>query len=76
MTSGELKFALAVESVLNRIPEPEYRQLLVEALIVLSLISEHEVAKSLGSVIAVENIVHKANQIFLQDQVTTPLFLK
>ena len=34
MTKREIKFALMVEAVLNRIPEPEYRQLLVEALIV------------------------------------------
>ena len=35
MTSGEMKFALEVESVLNAVPEPEFRQLLVEALIML-----------------------------------------
>lgn len=68
MTSGELKFALAVETVLNAIPQPEYRQLVVEALMVLTLVSEHNVVKSLGGVIAVENLVHKANQIFLEDQ--------
>ncbi|KAG8296764.1 Phosphorylase b kinase regulatory subunit alpha [Homalodisca vitripennis] len=68
MTSGELKFALAVETVLNTIPQPEYRQLVVEALMVLTLVTEHNVASHLGGVIAVENLVHKANQIFLQDQ--------
>ncbi|XP_054267572.1 probable phosphorylase b kinase regulatory subunit alpha isoform X2 [Macrosteles quadrilineatus] len=68
MTSGELKFALAVETVLNTIPQPEYRQLVVEALMVLTLVTEHNVVKHLGGVIAVENLVHKANQIFLQDQ--------
>ena len=30
MTAGELKFALEVETVLNTIPQPEYRQLVVE----------------------------------------------
>ena len=30
-----MKFALEVESVLNAVPEPEFRQLLVEALIML-----------------------------------------
>ncbi|CAH1400622.1 unnamed protein product [Nezara viridula] len=68
MTSGELKFALAVETVLNKIPHPEYRQLLVEALMVLTLIVEHNATPSLGGIIAVENLVHKANQIFLEDQ--------
>ena len=38
MTPGELKFALCVEAALNRIPEPEYRQLVVEMLMVLSLV--------------------------------------
>lgn len=69
MTSGELKFALAVETVLNAIPQPEYRQLVVEALMVLTIIAEYNVVDSLGGIIAVENLVHKANQIFLEDQV-------
>lgn len=69
MTSGELKFALAVETVLNSIPQPEYRQLVVEALMVLTLVAEYNVAPNLGGIIAVEHLVHKANQIFLDDQV-------
>lgn len=69
MTSGELKFALAVETVLNAIPQPEYRQLIVEALMVLTLVTEYNVAASLGDIIAVERLVHKANAIFLEDQV-------
>ncbi|XP_067012552.2 probable phosphorylase b kinase regulatory subunit alpha isoform X2 [Anabrus simplex] len=68
MTSGELKFALAVETVLNSIPQPEYRQLIVEALMVLTLVAEYNLAASLGNIIAVENLVHKANHIFLEDQ--------
>lgn len=74
MTSGELKFALAVETVLNTIPQPEYRQLVVEALMVLTLVTEHNVVPNLGGIIAVENLVHKANQIFLQDQVCVVLY--
>ncbi|KAJ9596970.1 hypothetical protein L9F63_012000, partial [Diploptera punctata] len=69
MTPGELKFALAVETVLNSIPQPEYRQLIVEALMVLTLVTEYNVAGSLGGIIPVENLVHKANQIFLEDQI-------
>ncbi|XP_058794733.1 probable phosphorylase b kinase regulatory subunit alpha isoform X2 [Phymastichus coffea] len=68
MTPGELKFALAVETVLNTIPQPEYRQLVVEALMVLTLVIEHNVASTLGGLIAVEHLVHKANSIFLEDQ--------
>lgn len=69
MTSGELKFALAVETVLNSIPQPEYRQLIVEALMVLTLVAEYNIAPHLGGIIQVEHLVHKANQIFLDDQV-------
>ena len=43
MTPGEMKFALRVEGALNTIPEPEFRQMMVEALMVLSLISEFKV---------------------------------
>ena len=78
MTPGELKFALAVETFLNTIPQPEYRQLVVETLMVLTLVTEYNVAVSLGGIIAVEDLVHKANAIFLEDQVCIllPLYLK
>lgn len=69
MTSNELKFALALEGVLNCIPQPEYRQLIVEALMVLTLITEHSNILYLGDIITVEHLVHSANKIFLQDQV-------
>lgn len=69
MTPGELKFALAVETVLNTIPHPEYRQLIVEALMVLTLVSEHNVTPNLGRIIQVEQLVHNANGLFLSDQV-------
>lgn len=68
MTSGELKFALQVETVLNAIPQPEYRQLLVEAMMVLSLLVEYNVVPSLGQTLLVEQFVHAANKIFLEDQ--------
>uniref|UniRef100_A0A915JED9 Phosphorylase b kinase regulatory subunit n=1 Tax=Romanomermis culicivorax TaxID=13658 RepID=A0A915JED9_ROMCU len=73
MTSNEIKFALCVESVLNRIAEPEYRQLMVEALMVLTLlasnptITEHN-QLNIPNCIYVEYIVHEANNIFLDDQ--------
>ncbi|XP_018331758.1 probable phosphorylase b kinase regulatory subunit alpha isoform X1 [Agrilus planipennis] len=68
MTPGELKFALAVETVLNSIPQPEYRQLIVEALMVLTLVVEYNVAPSLGGIIQIEHLVHTANELFLEDQ--------
>ena len=68
MTSGEMKFALEVESVLNTVPEPEFRQLLVEALIILSEAVVNKVVPLLDDIIDVETIVHEANSIFLRDQ--------
>ncbi|XP_050302994.1 probable phosphorylase b kinase regulatory subunit alpha isoform X1 [Anthonomus grandis grandis] len=70
MTPGELKFALAVETVLNTIPQPEYRQLIVEALMVLTLVTEYNVAPFLGGVLQIEYLVHRANELFLQDQMS------
>nr|XP_040137816.1 phosphorylase b kinase regulatory subunit alpha, skeletal muscle isoform isoform X6 [Ictidomys tridecemlineatus] len=69
MTPGEIKFSVHVESVLNRVPQPEYRQLLVEAILVLTMLADIEI-HSIGSIIAVEKIVHIANDLFLQEQKT------
>ncbi|XP_045146156.1 phosphorylase b kinase regulatory subunit alpha, skeletal muscle isoform [Echinops telfairi] len=69
MTPGEIKFSVQVESVLNRVPQPEYRQLLVEAIIVLTMLADIE-SHSIGNIIAVEKIVHIANDLFLQEQKT------
>lgn len=71
MTPQEIKFAVHVESVLNRVPQPEYRQLLVEAIMVLTLLSGTEM-NSIGGIIHVDQIVQTANQLFLQDQVDAP----
>lgn len=70
MTSGELKFALAVETVLNWIPHPEYRQLIVETLMTFTLYAEHEISPCPREIITIEDFVHKANELFLQDQVS------
>ncbi|KAK6316699.1 phosphorylase b kinase regulatory subunit alpha, skeletal muscle isoform [Coregonus clupeaformis] len=67
MTPGEIKFAVHVETVLNRVPQPEYRQLLVEAILVLTLLAEVEL-ESIGNVIHVDKIVHMASQMFYDDQ--------
>jgi len=68
MTSGEMKFHLRCEAMLNTVPEPEFRQLVVEAIMVLILVVEYNVVQHLGGVIKVEDIVRTANHIFLQDQ--------
>lgn len=71
MTPGELKFALQAEQVLNSVPQPEYRQLIVEALMVLTLLTDNLVSlANRNQVINVEQLVHKANKIFLDDQVS------
>ncbi|XP_062280332.1 phosphorylase b kinase regulatory subunit alpha, liver isoform isoform X1 [Scomber scombrus] len=67
MTAGEIKFAVQVESVLNHVPQPEYRQLLVETVMVLGLVADVDV-DSIGGVIHVERILHLANDLFLTDQ--------
>ncbi|XP_036379065.1 phosphorylase b kinase regulatory subunit alpha, skeletal muscle isoform-like [Megalops cyprinoides] len=67
MTPGEIKFAVHVETVLNRVPQPEYRQLLVEAILVLTMLAEVDI-DTMGSIIQVEKIVHMANDLFYQDQ--------
>ncbi|KAG5833307.1 phosphorylase b kinase regulatory subunit alpha, liver isoform isoform X1 [Anguilla rostrata] len=67
MTEGEFKFAVHVESVLNHVPQPEYRQLLVEAIMVLTVVAEMDVS-SIGGILHVDRIVHMANDLFRQDQ--------
>ena len=70
MTPGEQKFALQVEMVLNRIPQPEYRQLMVEAMMVLCLTVEHcHVNTTWNQTIPVDKLVHLANEIFIKEQV-------
>lgn len=68
MTSGELKFALEVEHVLNSIPQPEFRQLNVEAMMVLTLLAEHNVVTFINKVINVDELVRSAYKMFLEDQ--------
>ncbi|XP_061921869.1 phosphorylase b kinase regulatory subunit alpha, skeletal muscle isoform isoform X1 [Entelurus aequoreus] len=67
MTPGEIKFSVHVETVLNRVPQPEYRQLLVEAILVLTMLADVDIP-SIGSIIHVEKIVQLANEMFCQDQ--------
>ncbi|KAM6943290.1 phosphorylase b kinase regulatory subunit alpha, liver isoform 2-T2 [Xenentodon cancila] len=67
MTAGEIKFAVQVESVLNHVPQPEYRQLLVETVMVLGLVADVDV-DNIGGIIHVERILHLANDLFFNDQ--------
>lgn len=70
MTAGEIKFAVQVESVLNHVPQPEYRQLLVETVMVVGLIADVDV-DNIGCIIHVDRVLHLANDLFLSDQVLT-----
>ncbi|XP_040900689.1 phosphorylase b kinase regulatory subunit alpha, liver isoform isoform X2 [Toxotes jaculatrix] len=67
MTAGEIKFAVQVESVLNHVPQPEYRQLLVETVMVLGLVADVDV-NNIGGIIHVDRILHMANDLFFSDQ--------
>ncbi|KAL5111657.1 Phosphorylase b kinase regulatory subunit alpha liver isoform [Taenia crassiceps] len=70
MTKEELKFALVVESFINTVPTPEYRQLLVEATTVLGALVTHdeEARIQLNCIVSLDDLVAKANHIFLEDQ--------
>ena len=70
MTPGELKFALLLESHLNSLPAPEYRQLVVECLMVVSLVTTSSTQPAFGGTLVVEHIIHHAHHLFLQDQVS------
>jgi len=67
MTSGELKFHLRCEALINSVPDPGLRQLVVEALHVLILCIEHNIVQFIPSIINVDKIVQEANRIFLED---------
>jgi len=68
MTRDELKFALMVENVMNTVPEPEYRQMLVEALVVLAAFAAEQTMERLDDTIDLAEIVAEANRIFLEEQ--------
>ncbi|KAH8030078.1 hypothetical protein HPB51_006510 [Rhipicephalus microplus] len=68
MTPEEFKFALRVEEMFNGIPEPEYRQLLVETLMVLSLVVENDSVDRFREPLDIEGIVRRAHALFIEDQ--------
>ncbi|KAG9508612.1 putative phosphorylase b kinase regulatory subunit alpha, partial [Fragariocoptes setiger] len=69
MSSGEIKFALQVEQALTSVPQPEYRQLVIEALmILLSLMVDTDIVKELSEIIEIEQVVNFAHSIYIDDQ--------
>ncbi|XP_069749478.1 phosphorylase b kinase regulatory subunit alpha, skeletal muscle isoform-like isoform X2 [Narcine bancroftii] len=67
MTPGEIKFAVQVETFLNCVPQPEYRQLLVETILVLTMLAD-VIIKNIGRTIHIEHIAHMANTLFVEEQ--------
>uniref|UniRef100_A0A158Q7D1 Phosphorylase b kinase regulatory subunit n=1 Tax=Elaeophora elaphi TaxID=1147741 RepID=A0A158Q7D1_9BILA len=70
MTRREIKFALQVEEVLNQIAEPEYREIMIEA---LSLLSRMNSLLKLDNPniphdqsFVVDTVVHRANKLFVE----------
>ena len=69
MTAGELKFAILVENIFNNIPQPEYRQLMVECLMVLTMLVDPFKTQFISENLNVDEYVRKANEIFYQQEV-------
>ena len=70
MTSGEWKFALKVEEGLNTLKEPEYRQLVVEALMLVGVVVQQDPGQGLGQVLVIDHLIQDAQKLFLVDQVS------
>ncbi|XP_055499841.1 phosphorylase b kinase regulatory subunit alpha, skeletal muscle isoform isoform X4 [Leucoraja erinacea] len=67
MTPGEIKFAVQVETFLNCVPQPEYRQLLVETILVLTMLVDIDL-QYISRTIHIERIAQMANSIFMAEQ--------
>lgn len=71
MTAGELKFALFVESVLNKIVCPAIRQMIVEVLMLVSIMISNSILMDQfvpDNNLCITSIINKANDIFLEFQ--------
>ena len=69
MMRDELKFALVVENTFNIVPEPEFRQMLVEVLVMVSeWVDRVGSGDDFDSVVDLTAILNKANQLFPKEQ--------
>ena len=69
MTRREIKFALQVEQLLNKISEPEFREIIIEALTLLGHLNHlvmDEPKIPTDSAFNVERVVYKANELFVE----------
>ena len=64
-----MKFALRVEEELNKILYPEYRQLIVESLMILSLLLDRDQNFHVNKRIELGQLLSISNNAFLTDQV-------
>eukprot|EP00127_Corallochytrium_limacisporum_P004497 Clim_evm24s165 gene=Clim_evmTU24s165 len=64
MTAGEFKFAMKVEGLLNSIETPEWRQLAIEVLMLLSLATEKFSPKTMDVTIDVDEIIRAAVRLY------------
>lgn len=73
MTRHEIKFSLQVEELLNRISEPEFREIIIEALTLLGHLNRLIMAEPIIPIdraFDVEQIVYMANDLFVEHNVT------
>ena len=78
MTRREIKFALEVEQVLNQISEPEYREMIVEVLTLMSHLERLLMAPPRipqDQPFEVDLVVQKANQLFVEHNVSSSITL-
>ena len=55
--------------MLNTLQDPEYRQLVVEALMLVAMVVQHDKGQPLGQVLVADHLIADANRLFLADQV-------
>src|SRR5262245_19568047 len=73
MTRKVSKFSLEVEQVLNMISEPEYREVVIEALTFIGHLDKLVVGESripTDRVFEVEQVIYHANRLFVEHNVS------
>ncbi|XP_064114166.1 probable phosphorylase b kinase regulatory subunit beta isoform X2 [Macrobrachium nipponense] len=67
MSPGELNFAIAVQTLLNRIEHPEYRQIVVELFTIIATILERNPELRFTQQLNLDQIVKDAFKLFCKD---------
>ncbi|XP_065353861.1 probable phosphorylase b kinase regulatory subunit beta isoform X1 [Cloeon dipterum] len=68
MSRSEITFALLIEETLNCIKQPEFRQIVVELLCIVSKILQRNPELSFKNLLDLDNLVDEAYRIFCKDQ--------